>query len=95
MLLEGQAAPRLPFLKQFHWIVTPDPTSEKDVARADRRRAIRQRCKSRRTVALHIALSRLSAVEEKDSYYFFGRERETVELYRSAIARRLNTIRVP
>ena len=27
--------------------------------------------------------------------YFFGRERETVELYRSAIARRLNTIRVP
>jgi hypothetical protein len=26
MLLEGQAAPRLSFLKQLHWIVTPDPT---------------------------------------------------------------------
>src|SRR5262245_10676724 len=33
MLLEGQAAPRLSFLKQLHWIVTPDPASEKDVAR--------------------------------------------------------------
>src|SRR5215471_13939180 len=29
MLLEGQAAPRLAFLKQLHWIVTPKPTSEK------------------------------------------------------------------
>ena len=28
MLLEGQAAPRL-----LHWIVTPDPASEKDLAR--------------------------------------------------------------
>ena len=36
MLLEGQAAPRLSFLKQLHWIVTPDPTSEKDVARSSK-----------------------------------------------------------
>jgi hypothetical protein len=33
MLLEGQTAPGLPFLRQLHWIVTPDPASEKDVAR--------------------------------------------------------------
>src|SRR6516165_5532543 len=33
MLLEGQAAPRLAFLKQLHWIVTPNPTSEKAVGR--------------------------------------------------------------
>src|SRR5215472_15215008 len=33
MLLEGQIAPGLPFLRQLHWIVTPDPASEKDVAR--------------------------------------------------------------
>ena len=33
MLLEGQAAPRLSFLKQLHWIVTRNPASEKDVAR--------------------------------------------------------------
>jgi hypothetical protein len=33
MLLAGNAAPGLPFLRQLHWIVTADPTSEKDVAR--------------------------------------------------------------
>src|ERR1700689_5507174 len=32
-LLEGQTAPGLAFLRQLHWIVTPDPTSEKDIAR--------------------------------------------------------------
>src|SRR5262245_40028196 len=32
MLLEGQAAPGLPFLRQLHWIVTADPASQKDVA---------------------------------------------------------------
>src|SRR5580704_12471815 len=29
VLLEGQNAPGLPFLRRLHWIVTPDPTSEK------------------------------------------------------------------
>ena len=33
VLLEGQIAPGLPFLRRLHWIVTPDPTSEKNVAR--------------------------------------------------------------
>ena len=33
VLLEGQTAPGLPFLRQLHWIVTPDPASEKDIAR--------------------------------------------------------------
>ena len=33
VLLEGQTAPGLPFLRQLHWIITPDPASEKDVAR--------------------------------------------------------------
>src|SRR6266700_164922 len=33
VLLEGQTAPGLPFLRQLHWIVTPDPASEKDVAK--------------------------------------------------------------
>jgi hypothetical protein len=30
VLLEGQTAPGLPFLRQLHWIITPDPASEKD-----------------------------------------------------------------
>ena len=29
VLLEGETAPGLPFLRQLHWIVTPDPASEK------------------------------------------------------------------
>jgi hypothetical protein len=28
VLLEGQTAPGLPFLRQLHWIVAPDPASE-------------------------------------------------------------------
>jgi hypothetical protein len=33
MLLDAHPAPGLPFLRQLHWIVSADPTSEKDVAR--------------------------------------------------------------
>jgi hypothetical protein len=33
ILLEGQKAPGLPFVRQLHWIVTADPTSEKDLGR--------------------------------------------------------------
>src|SRR4029077_8898235 len=33
VLLEGQTAPGLAFLRRLHWIVTPDPSSEKDVGR--------------------------------------------------------------
>jgi len=33
VLLEGQTAPGLPFLRRLHWIITPDPSSEKDLAR--------------------------------------------------------------
>ena len=29
LLLEGQPAPGLPFLRQLHWVITPDATSEK------------------------------------------------------------------
>ena len=30
ILLEGQTAPGLPFLRRLHWIITPDPSSEKE-----------------------------------------------------------------
>jgi hypothetical protein len=33
LLLEGQTVPGLPFLRQLHWIVTPDPVSENTIAR--------------------------------------------------------------
>ena len=32
VLLDGQSAPGLPFLRQLHWIITADPTSEKSLA---------------------------------------------------------------
>ncbi len=30
VMLEGQTAPGLPFLRRLHWIITADPASEKD-----------------------------------------------------------------
>ena len=73
----------MPFLRQLHWIVTADPTSEKDVARLIDA-AAGTGAQAGRAMALHIALSRPSAMEEKDSDYFFGRERETVEVIKRA-----------
>ena len=32
VLLEGQAAPGLPFLRQLHWVITANPASEKSLA---------------------------------------------------------------
>jgi TIR domain len=31
VLLDGQPAPGLPFLRQLHWVITTDPASEKDL----------------------------------------------------------------
>src|SRR5262249_32950477 len=31
VLIEGKTAPGLQFLRRMHWIVTPDPTSEKTI----------------------------------------------------------------
>src|SRR5262249_32854712 len=33
VLLDGQPAPGLPFLRQLHWVITTDPASEKSLAR--------------------------------------------------------------
>ena len=78
VLLEGQTAPGLPFLRQLHWIVTPDPASEKDVARIFDAASGRGACPSElwRYAAPYRGLE---AMEEKDSDYFFGRTRETIE----------------
>ena len=80
MLLEGQAALRLSFLKQLHWIITPDPASEKDVARLIDAVASGSDAKPGQLWRYTSPYRGLSAMEEKDSDYFFGRERETVEV---------------
>jgi formylglycine-generating enzyme required for sulfatase activity len=79
VLLEGQTAPGLPFLRRLHWIITPDPSSEKDVARlldAAAGAAMRLGEMWRYTAPYR----GLAAMEEKDSDYFFGRETKTVEV---------------
>ena len=84
VLLEGQTAPGLPFLRRLHWIVTPDPSSEKDVARLFDAAA----GSGTRLGELWRYTSPyrgLAAMEEKDSDYFFGREHETVDVL-SALA---------
>src|SRR6202050_3565124 len=79
VLLEGQTAPGLPFLRQLHWIVSPDPASEKDIARIFD--AVSGEDTSPGELWRYTSPYRgLEAMEEKDSDYFFGRKRETVEL---------------
>jgi hypothetical protein len=39
VLLDGQPAPGLPFLRQLHWIITADPASEQSLAKLIRCRA--------------------------------------------------------
>ena len=76
VLLDGQTAPGLPFLRQLHWIVTTDPTSEKDIARIFD--GASGRGVSPPELWRHASPYRgLEAMEEKDSDYFFGRTRET------------------
>jgi formylglycine-generating enzyme required for sulfatase activity len=82
VLLDGQPAPGLPFLRQLHWIVTADPASEQSVAKlidaADGGGS--------RPSALwrHTAPYRgLAAMTEADSDFFFGRGRETVAVLRA------------
>jgi hypothetical protein len=78
-LLEGQTAPGLQFLRQLHWIVTPDPASEKDIARlfAAAAGAGSNPGELWRYTSPYRGLE---AMEEKDSDYFFGRTQETVEV---------------
>ena len=56
VLLDGQPAPGLPFLRQLHWIITRDPASEKNVGRMLTRQPAA--APARRSMAAHGALSR-------------------------------------
>ena len=84
VLLEGQTAPGLPFLRQLHWIVTPEPSSEKDIARIFD--ALSGSGSSPGELWRYTSPYRgLEAMKEEDSDYFFGRKRATVEIL-SALA---------
>ena len=84
VLLEGQTAPGLPFLRQLHWIVSPDLSSEKDIARIFD--AVSGGGSSPGELWRYTSPYRgLEAMKEEDSDYYFGRKRETVEIL-SALA---------
>jgi formylglycine-generating enzyme required for sulfatase activity len=82
VLLDGQPAPGLPFLRQLHWIVTADPASEQTVARLID--AVDGGGGRPSALWRHTAPYRgLAAMTEADSDFFFGRGRETVAVIRA------------
>jgi formylglycine-generating enzyme required for sulfatase activity len=78
VLLEGQTAPGLQFLRQLHWIVTLDPASENTVARIFDG-ATGGGTNPGELWRYTSPYRGLAAMEEKDSDYFFGRKWETVD----------------
>ena len=79
VLLDGQSAPGLPFLRQLHWIITPDPASEKCLAMVIDAAAGGGGLPG--DLWRHTAPYRgLAAMTEADSDFFFGRGRETVDV---------------
>ncbi len=76
VLLEGQPAPGLAFLRQLHWIVTPDPGSEKTAGRLVDAAAGGGGLPGE--LWRHTSPYRgLAAMTEADSDFFFGRQLET------------------
>jgi formylglycine-generating enzyme required for sulfatase activity len=82
VLLEGHTAPGLPFLRRLHWIITADPSSEKDVARLFEA-ASGTGARPGELWRYTSPYRGLAAMEERDSDYFFGREGKTVEVIKS------------
>ena len=79
VLLEGQPAPALGFLRQLHWIITPDPAGEQVIAQLldatggdDTKPGELWRYAS--------PYRGLAAMEQKDSDFFFGRSKEIVDV---------------
>src|SRR5262249_60570751 len=78
VLLEGQPAPGLPFLRQLHWVITADPASEKSLAQM--MDAAAGGGAPPGELWRHTAPYRgLNAMTESDADFFFGRGRETAE----------------
>jgi formylglycine-generating enzyme required for sulfatase activity len=85
VLLEGQTAPGLPFLRRLHWIITRDPSSEKDVARLFEA-ASGSGTRSAEMWRYTSPYRGLASMVEKDSDYFFGRDEKTVEVVKALSA---------
>jgi formylglycine-generating enzyme required for sulfatase activity len=85
MLLKDQPAPGLPFLRQLHWIITADPAAEQTLAQL--MDAATGGGSLPGELWRHTAPYRgLCSMTEADSDFFFGRERETVEVIKSLVS---------
>ena len=85
VLLDGQAAPGVPFLRQLQWITTPNPSSEKTVAQ------LMEAASGGGTTPGELWRNTapyrgLVAMTEGDTDFFFGRGRETGEVIGSLAA---------
>ena len=80
VLLDGQPAPGLPFLRQLHWVITSDPASEKSLVQLMDATA-GGGAPLPEELWRHTAPYRgLQAMTESDADFFFGRVRETAEV---------------
>jgi hypothetical protein len=85
VLLNGQPAPGLPFLRQLHWVITTDPASEKSLTQV--MDAAGGGGAAPGELWRHAAPYRgLYAMTESDADFFFGRTGETVEVIRALAA---------
>ena len=85
VLAQGQPAPGLPFLRQLHWIVAPDPASAQTVAKlvdAAAGGGTRPGELWRYTAPYR----GLVAMTEADSDFFFGRSEKTTEVINALLA---------
>src|SRR5262244_4143785 len=85
VLLDGRAAPGLPFLRQMHWVITANPASEKSLAQI--MDAAAGDGAPPGEIWRHTAPYRgLHAMTESDADFFFGRGRETAEVVEALAA---------
>ncbi len=87
VLLDGRPAPGLPFLRQLHWIVTPDPASADTIGKlVDATSGGGQRPGE---LWRYTAPYRgLASMTEADSDFFFGREQQTIDVVGAIAATR-------
>jgi tetratricopeptide (TPR) repeat protein len=85
VLAQGQPAPGLPFLRQLHWIVTPDAASEHTIAKlADA--AAGGGTRPGELWRYTAPYRGLVAMTEADSDFFFGRAEKTAEIVDALVA---------
>jgi ATP-dependent Clp protease ATP-binding subunit ClpA len=85
ILSAKRAVPGLPFARQLHWVVTEDPGSEVTVGKLIDA-ALGPATRPGELWRYTRPYSGLEAMTEANSDFFFGRERETIEVIEALLA---------